>query len=197
MRTLPSSVLARASRQSGMLTASELITDGLNFKQIRQLIAAGLLEKIERGLYQLPGSFRDERLELAKRIPKGVFCLHSAAAIHGLSDVVPGTHHLAVPSKSKYVIPSYPPVQLYFWGHSSYQLGTSSYPLEGGEILVYDPEKTICDMIRMRNKTGMDQVRAVLRAYLEQPGRDLAKLTGYARRLHTDTYLLPLLMMLT
>jgi len=170
----------------GLFKASDLIGAGLSFKQINRLVTSGELEKLGRGIYRAAGQPYDERIEIARRIPNGVFCLYSACFLHQLSDFVPSEQHLAVPKKSRYVLPEYPPVKLYFWETTSFQLGISEYLLDEGKIRVYDPEKTVCDMLRLRGKAGLDIVKEVVKNYINRPERDLAKLHDYARQLRVE-----------
>jgi predicted transcriptional regulator of viral defense system len=175
-----------AERYKGILTAGDLTEAGLSFKQIRQLSESGDLEKIGRGIYRFPQNPYDERLEIARRIPNGVFCLYSASFLHGLSDFVPSEQHLAVPKKSRYVLPDYPPVKLYFWEETAFQTGVTFFDLGGSSIKIYDPEKTVCDMCRLRGKTGLDVFKEVVKNYLQRSDRDLAKLHSYARHLRVE-----------
>lgn len=173
----------------GIVKAADLTNAGLNYKQIRQLVASGVLEKRGRGIYYFPTAAYDERLEIARRIPNGIFCLYSACFLHELSDFVPSEQHLAVPKKSRYVLPVYPPVKLYFWEQTPFQLGVADFDLGESKIKVYDPEKTVCDVCRLRGKIGLDVLKEVVKNYLRRPDRNLAKLHDYARQLSVEKVL--------
>jgi predicted transcriptional regulator of viral defense system len=175
-----------ADQYQGLFKASDLIAAGLSFKQIRQLVTSGDLEKLGQGIYRATSHPYDERVEIARRIPTGVFCLYSACFLHQLSDFVPSEQHLAIPKKSRYVVPAYPPIKLYYWETTAFQLGIGDFSLVEGRIRVYDPEKTVCDMLRLREKVGLDVVKEVVKNYLQRPSRDLAKLHDYARQLHIE-----------
>lgn len=181
-----------AKQYGSVLKAADLTDSGLSYKQIRRLVKVGELEKLDRGLYRLPGQPYDERLELARRIPAGVFCLYSACFLHELSDFVSSEQHLAIPKKSRYVLPDYPPVKLYYWEEIPHQLGVTDYLLDGGKVRVYDPEKTVCDLFRLHSQTGDLAVEA-LKKYLLRPDRELAKLHEYARMLRVEKTLAPYL----
>ena len=56
-------------------------------------------------------------------------------------------------------------------------------------IKLYDIEKTVCDIMRLRNKIGIDIANEVLKNYLKRPNRNIAKLNEYARQLHISTVL--------
>lgn len=175
-----------SERYKGLFKAADLIEAGLSFKQIRHLVVIGTLEKLDRGMYRTAEYPYDERVEIARRIPNGVFCLFSACFLHHLSDIVPSEQHLAVPKKLRYVLPDYPPVKLYFWEETAFQLGISAFDLGESKIRVFDPEKTVCDMCRLRGKTGLDVLKEVVKNYLQRPDRDLAKLHDYARQLRVE-----------
>lgn len=185
-----------AERYKGLAKAADLTESGLSYKQIRLLVAAGVLEKIGRGMYRFPDHSYDERLEIARRIPIAVFCLYSACYLHELSDFVPSEQHIAVPKKSRFVLPDYPPVKLYYWEATAFETGITSLLLDEMPIRVYDPEKTVCDMFRLRSKTGMDMVKEVLTNYLNRPDRNLAQLHEYARQLRIEKQLTPILSLL-
>ena len=53
-------------------------------------------------------------------------------------------------------------------------------------------EKSICDIVRYKNKIGIDLMKESLIHYLKRTDRDIVKLLDYARQLHVrdvETYL--------
>jgi predicted transcriptional regulator of viral defense system len=117
-------------------------------------------------------------------VPDGIFCLLSAAFYHGLTTTVPATHHVAIPDGQKVVLPGYPPIHLYFWNPTPYSLGITTAELAGGSVRLYDLEKTVCDVIRHRNKIGFEVLKEILRNYLDRKDRNLNRLHAYAGQLN-------------
>lgn len=196
MKITTSDIAKVAKEKGAILKAKDLRDAGLSFVQIRRWLERGVLEKVSRGMYRFSGFTYDDRVETARRIPSGVFCMFSACHLHDLSDFVPSEQHLAVPKKSRYVLPDYPPVKLYYWEKNAFETGLSLLQLPQGEIRIYDREKTVCDMFRLRNKVGLDIVKEVLKNFLQRSDRDLAKLHGYARQLRVEKRLNEFLMIL-
>jgi predicted transcriptional regulator of viral defense system len=189
--------IAKIVKEKGaILRAKDLRDAGLSFVQIRRWVEKGVLEKLDRGVYRFAGYTYDERVEMARRIPTGIFCIYSACHLHNLSDFVPSEQHLAVPKKSRYVLPDYPPVKLYYWEKNAYETGVILFQLPDGEIRTYDPEKTVCDMFRLRNKVGLDMAKEVTKNYLQRADRNLAKLHEYARQLRIEQKMNDFLMVL-
>lgn len=77
---------------------------------------------------------------------------------------------------------------MYYWDTASYQTGQTEIKPDGVAIQIYDLEKTVCDVIRQRNKVGLDLVREVVVTYLQRTDRNLAKLVEYAGELGLKNY---------
>ncbi len=64
--------------QRGMLRPSDLDAVGVQRAILTRMTAAGLLEKVGRGLYRLPdspGSEHESLAAIATKVPQAVFCL--------------------------------------------------------------------------------------------------------------------------
>ena len=59
----------------------------------------------------------------------------------------------------------------------------------GNEVPVYDLERTICDMIRSRNKVGTETFLAALKNYASSPKKDLNILHSYAKKMRVANVL--------
>lgn len=168
---------------SGILTIQKLNDNDISYSTIRKLKNDALIETIKRGIYKLVDADIDDFIETQKLIPNGVFCLYSSAAIHELTTFVPMEHHIAIHKKRKISLPEYPPIQLYYWDTTSYELGIEKVNKNGNLIDVYNAEKTVCDFLRFRNKLGMEAAKEVLKTYLSSRERDISKLVDYSREL--------------
>lgn len=183
-----SDVLEKFRQQGSVIRAGKLKEAGLNYPAIKHLITTGQVEKLNRGLYRWAGTPYDEKAEIDKLIPGGVFCLFTACQHYGLSTFVPSELHVAIPRKAKYRLPAYPPVKLYYWDKTSYETGITQVPAgDNHKIRMYDLEKTVCDVMRLRNKIGLDIAKEVMKNYLARKDRDLVKLLQYARLLRVES----------
>lgn len=167
----------------GVLTREELHEAGISYYFIRKLLNAGELERIKQGVYRWKEAENDEWAEVQKMVPRGIFCLFSAAFLHELTTFMPSQYHVAIPWKDKVTLPEYPPVKLYYWQKPQYELGQAVIQRDGYEINIYDREKTVCDFIKFRNKVGMDIMKEIVKTYLGAKDRNLNKLMTYARQL--------------
>ena len=76
------------ANQKGLLRASDLDAIDAPRVVLTRLIAAGVLERVGRGLYRLPdaqGSEFESLATVATKVPQAVFCLLTALQFHELT----------------------------------------------------------------------------------------------------------------
>ena len=123
-------------------------------------------------------------------IPEGIICLRTALAHYELSTWDPPEIYIAIRREQRIETPDYPPVKLFYFSGKFYTTGITTEKLDSGEtIQIYDREKTICDVIRFRNKSGLDIMKEALREYIKSKEKKLNKLNSYAKNLKISSVL--------
>ncbi len=56
----------------------------------------------------------------------------------------------------------------------------------GNVVKVYDPERTLCDLVRGQRTVDSQVVIPAMQSYAKSPKRDVQKLVGYARSLGVE-----------
>ena len=56
----------------------------------------------------------------------------------------------------KITLPDYPPITLYHWSDTAFNLGITNTEIEGFKVRIYDVEKCVCDAVKYRNKIAID-----------------------------------------
>ncbi|MBR5976338.1 MAG: hypothetical protein IK046_00835, partial [Clostridia bacterium] len=77
---------------------SELISSGLSYYKIKNLVVNGNLEKLNNKVYENM-SFKGENTDIDYArvlVPKGVVCMMSAARHHGLTNYLPDGVDIAI-----------------------------------------------------------------------------------------------------
>ena len=124
-----------------------------------------------RGVYRLPDAPVNEHADLvqaALRIPKGVICLISALALHGLTTQIPHAVNIALPLNAEKPRLEYPPVRLFWLSPAAYAAGIEEHLLDGVHVRAYSREKTIADCFKYRNKIGLSVAVEALKDGLGQ-----------------------------
>lgn len=89
-------------RSRGMMRLREVGEAGVTAATVSRLEQDGAIVRLARGLYQLADADLDQQhtlAEVAKLLPKGVICLTSALAFHGLTDQLPARVWVALDKK--------------------------------------------------------------------------------------------------
>jgi predicted transcriptional regulator of viral defense system len=145
--------------QKGLLRASDLDAIDAPRVVLTRLTAAGLLERIGRGLYRLPdyqGSEHESLVTVATKVPQAVFCLLTALQFHELTTQLPGQVWIAMPRGSHTPRFDYPPIKMVQFTGEAYTAGVEEVERDGVRLRVYGVAKTVADCFKHRNKIGLD-----------------------------------------
>jgi predicted transcriptional regulator of viral defense system len=156
-------------KRRGMARLAELTRAGITGTTLSRMKEKGLVVQLGRGLYQLPDAPLDanhDLAEAAKRVPKGVVCLVSALAFHGLTDTIPGRVWMAIGAKDRLPRVESPLLQIVRFGENALRTGVQEHIIEQVPVRIYDPAKTVIDLFRYRQRAG--------RRYQNSPGLNLA-----------------------
>ncbi|MBE2207174.1 MAG: type IV toxin-antitoxin system AbiEi family antitoxin domain-containing protein [Saprospiraceae bacterium] len=185
------------TKGAGYARTADVLAAGIHFSQLKKLEEAGVITKIKRGHYRWEGMayWGGELPEIARLAPSGVFCLFTAAEYHNLTTYQPWQHHLAVERSMKVTGLPAGRVKMHYWSGPLLEFGIEIIQTEGGPIRLTDAARTVCDLVKYRNKTGMDTMLEAIRAYLRRKDKNLTLLLEYARRLRVEKVIRPYLEM--
>lgn len=145
--------------QKGLLRASDLGTIDAPRVVLTRLTAAGLLDKVGRGIYRLPshpGSEHESLATVATKVPQAVFCLLTALQFHELTTQLPRQVWIAMPRGSHVPRIDYPPIKMVQMTGDVYSEGIETVERDGVALRVYGVAKTVADCFKHRNKIGLD-----------------------------------------
>lgn len=149
-----------------VLRTRDLERLGVSRKNLKRLSDQGVIERIGRGLYRVAASEATEHqtlVEACKRVPQGVVCLLSALRFHGLTTQNPFAAWLAIDRKAWLPRVDYPPLQIVRFSGEALQSGVEIHVLQGVQVRIYSPSKTVADCFKYRNKIGLDVAIEALR----------------------------------
>jgi predicted transcriptional regulator of viral defense system len=103
--------------------------------------------------------------EVAKRVPKGVFCLLTALRFHGLGTQNPREVWLAVDRRAGIPRVDFTPVRTVRISGAALTDGIEGHHVDGVRVRVTTPARTVVDCFKFRNKIGVDVAVEALRDY--------------------------------
>ena len=158
--------LLKLARQMGVLRVRDLTSRGIHPEYLRRLCRQGVLTRTGRGLYVAADaeiSVHHGLAQAAKRVSHGVICLLSALQFHGLTTQSPREVWLALDRRAARPRVDYPPLRIVRFSGQALTGGIENHKIEGVQVRVYSPAKTVADCFKYRNKIGLDVALEALR----------------------------------
>jgi hypothetical protein len=108
----------------------------------------------------------------------------SAAAVHDLTDEMDPTVQIAVSGAHNAGRIAFPPTTVLRFAPGTFELGLTHVEAAPGEpVRVYDPARTVVDLMRLRSRFGEPVAHAALAKYLTKRAARPADLLAYAKAL--------------
>ena len=161
-------------------TTKELIQKGETQYSIRNKIAIGELFLVERGIYSDSKSEFVDEISICKKYPNAVLTGLSAFYIYDLTDTIPDKFYLATeqhsfPIRRNDVIQSYQESMFFF-------VGIIDYQYENGIIRIFDLERTLIELIRLKEKYPKELFYEVLNSFRRIKDKlDFYKINEYVK----------------
>lgn len=154
-------------RKKGLVRPIEVEVAGLPQRLLYRLRDRGELLQIAPGLFAHPDLEITERhsyAEAAKRVPRGVVCLISALAFHEIGTQMPPKIWMALDRANTWEPEvSQPPMEFVWFSGPAFEEGQEVHEVEGVQVRVYSPAKTVTDLFKYRNKIGLNVALESLR----------------------------------
>ena len=172
---------------SGILLTKNAIEAGISKHALYNFIRNNGFEKAAHGVYASPETWKDENYILSLRCPQGVLSHDEALYYPGLTDREPlqktitiytgyGTSRMVADGIKVFTVKK----ELLDIGK---EIVKTSY---GHDIPLYNRERTICDLIRSRNRFEIQDFQTALKTYIMGKNKNLNRLMEYAKLFHVD-----------
>ena len=170
-----------SKKLNGHLSSADLFSEGFTKYDVSQFVKKGLLERASRGKYLFKDTLDDEFRLIQQNNTKMIFSNETALYLHDMTGRFPAEitvttasgHHLRNSSLKVYYVK---PELLY--------LGAVEIvnPF-GNKVIVYDKERTVCDILKNKNRIELQVYSEGLRSYFLNGKPNLKKLSQYAKEL--------------
>lgn len=153
-------------KERGMLRLRDFAAQGIGPETLARLVREQTIVRPARGLYQLPTAPTHAAHTLAAAaalVPNGVVCLVSALQFHELTLQVPSAVWMAIERTAWRPRIDYPPIRFVRFPESGLVDGVKRHRIEGMQVSITTPARTVVDCFRYRNKIGLDVALEALR----------------------------------
>lgn len=172
---------------NGYLLTSQVVDAGISKTYFKEIIGKLQLEKVAKGIYISPDIWPDE-LYIDCLVSKTIIFSHETALyLHELMErepaavwvTVPRTYNATALRKKGYRVSSVT--------NDLLDLGKTKVKTNyGNDIRVYDMDRTVCDIIKVKEKIDIQIFQTAIKEYMKSKSKNLTHLMQYARILRIE-----------
>jgi predicted transcriptional regulator of viral defense system len=158
--------LRRLADKQPVIRSADLERLAVPRNYLGRLVREGKLERVGRGLYSSADHAPSENrtlVEVCRKVPQAVVCLSSALRFHELTTENPFEVWIALKQGAWSPRMEYPPVHVVRFSGAALTFGVVGHQVEGTEVKVYTPAKTVADCFKFRSKIGTELALQALR----------------------------------
>ena len=180
-------ILELVKQNNGYVTTNHIVKNNINKMFLTQMVKNGTLIRISRGYYGLPVYIEDVYYTISLKSKNVRFSLETALYLHGLTNRTPLVYSISLPVGYSGVLQKDNNLRITYVNKDILDLGAQEIisPF-GTKIKVYDAERTICDIIKHKNKVDAEIFSEALKNYVKSKKKNLNKLYKYAKALKIE-----------
>ena len=169
---------------NGFLRNKDLVDNNIPSVYLKRLVNNNVIERVSRGLYVRTNSLPDDLVILQNKSKNAIYSNMTALYLYGFSDRLPIKYDITVNSGYNGSLQDVDNVNLFYTKKELFNLGEIVYRLDSGNLIkVYDLERTICDVIKNKNRLDQELVNKALRKYFYSKEKNTLKLYEYAKKM--------------
>lgn len=175
---------------NGIIKTSDAVSAGISRMSLSLLVKNGKLERIAHGQYILPDDMPDELYMLQQRTDKIIYSHETALFLHDMAERTPLMHSLTIPNTAKLSSSLSEGCKIYYVKPELHDMGLCTEMSKmGNEVKTYNPERTICDILRSRNRIDTQIFATAIKSYTARKNQDWNRLRDYADKFHVTKLL--------
>lgn len=173
-----------AADNNGLILTKAAIDNGVSRAVLSRLCKDGKISRIAVGQYVFPEDLNDEIFSLGIRSNYIVFSHETALFLNGISERTPFEHTVTIPSSKTLARSISAECKVYYIKEEFFDIGkTQLITPMGNKVWAYDMDRTICDIVRSRNRMADETFIAAIKNYAKNPNKNLSNLSLYATKM--------------
>jgi len=147
------------------------------------------LERVAHGLYMSQDAWDDGIYVLQTRYPEAVFSHETALYLLKIADREPTKFSLTLRAGANSSGLSKQGVKVYKVKDDLFTKGLMEIQTPAGHVVRgYNPERTICDLFRVRRKIEIQELQAAVKEYVRRKDKNLPLLMRYAKAFSIEKF---------
>ncbi|MFO7636119.1 MAG: type IV toxin-antitoxin system AbiEi family antitoxin domain-containing protein [Clostridia bacterium] len=173
---------ALLQKNNGFLKTSDAIQAGISRTYLGEYVRDRDLERVAHGLYMSQDAWEDGMYVIQTRYPQAVFSHETALYLLNLAEREPVRYSVTLKAGANTVGLTKQGIKVYKVKAELFGEGVveASSPA-GHTIRVYNPERTICDLVRNRKNIEIQDLQAAIKGYIRSKDKNIPLLMRYAK----------------
>lgn len=171
-------------RNNGYLRTSDVVASGISKTYLSEYVKKRNLDRVAKGVYMTEDAWLDELYLIHLRNKEAVFSHETALYLYGLTDREPAKIMLTVSRGYNASHLRDRDCKVYTISRDVHSLGKTEVTTNfGNKVYAYDVDRTICDIIKSKEKTDIQVFQSALKEYMHSSNKNLPNLMKYAAAL--------------
>ena len=180
-------ILSYAKSNNGYITVKGAKKLNISRAFLTNLVNKKVLERVGTGIYKLPKYPIDNFYILSKSSKNMCYSHATSLYLHNMSNRIPLVYDITVHYNYSGNLLNNKHVSLRYVKDDIFNLGMIEIKTVNGlPIKCYDIERTLCDIIKDKNRMDKEIYTKALKAYAKSKNKDLLKLVKYAKKLGVE-----------
>jgi len=168
-------------KNNGYLRTSDAKATGISRQYFIEYVRDRKLERLAQGLYMSQDAWRDDMYVIQTRYPQAVFSHETASYLLNLAEREPLEYSVTLKAGANATRLTKQGVKVYKVRESLFSEGLSETRSPAGHLLrIYNPERTVCDLIRSRRNIEIQDLQTAIRKYVRLSDKNIPLLIRYA-----------------
>ena len=170
-------------KHKGFITRSDIDENKIPSIYLSRYVKKNNLVKVSRGFYAEKDWIIDPYVIFQYTYPRYIFSFISGIYLHGLGDLIPNYLEVTGPLNYRPMSKNRDDVICHTdTVFDTYNLGIIDVKTNlGNYVKCYDKEKTICDLIRNKDKIEIEVYLKAIKIYAKSKDKNINKLMEYAK----------------
>ena len=187
-------ILKYARENNGYITTKEAEDLKVNSTFLSNLVNDKKIERVGTGIYKLPNYPIDNFYILSKSSKNMCYSYATALYLHNMSDRIPLIYDITVPYNYSGNLLNNKNVSLRYVKDDIFELGMIDIKtINDLTVKCYDLERTLCDIIKDKNRMDKEIYSKALKEYAKSKNKDILKLVKYAKKLDIENEVVELM----
>ena len=180
-------ILNYAKENNGYITTKEAENLDINSTFLSNLVNYKKIERVGIGIYKLPEYPIDNFYILSKSSKNMCYSHATSLYLHDMSDRIPLIYDITVPYNYSGNLSNNANVSLRYVKDDIFDFGMIDIKtINGLTDKCYDLERTLCDIIKDKNRIDKEIYSKALKEYARDKDKNILKLVKYAKKLDIE-----------